>query len=39
MDAKQGEAMKRVSILGATGSVGLQALDVCARCGYPPGLR
>lgn len=28
--------MKRVSILGATGSVGLQALDVCARCGYPP---
>lgn len=38
MDAKQGEAMKRVSILGATGSVGLQALDVCARCGYPPGL-
>ena len=36
MDAKQGEAMKRVSILGATGSVGLQALDVCARCGYPP---
>ena len=36
MDAKQGEAMKRVSILGATGSVGLQALDVCARCGYAP---
>lgn len=28
--------MKRVSILGATGSVGLQALDVCARCGYAP---
>ncbi len=28
--------MKRVSILGATGSVGMQALDVCAQCGYAP---
>lgn len=28
--------MKKVSVLGATGSVGMQALDVCERCGFAP---
>ncbi|MBQ6802113.1 MAG: 1-deoxy-D-xylulose-5-phosphate reductoisomerase, partial [Oscillospiraceae bacterium] len=26
--------MKRLSILGSTGSIGTQALDVCRRLGY-----
>ena len=27
--------MKKLTILGSTGSIGRQTLDVCAECGYP----